>query len=646
MESSTRTVDPSAPEAPETPAPSANGDAGSSNGQPATTPSTQEAVVVESPKNGSGTFAPGAEFWLISLLFAIAYGVIGYYMLVEGRIVGFDPVHLLNNAYMTWWNAPPRMAAIGLEAAPLASIVFMPFALIKPLATSLVALPVFSALCAGILMGMLNSILRRCDLPAVLRYVMLLLFAVNPMFVFYAANGNRTVLGLMLAAIALLGIVSWALSMETRYLALAAFIMGFAVLVNYAYFALAAAMMLTVAFVGVERGLTQARLRSFLIIVAMPVAYVLMLWTFVNWLLVDSPFGWVRATSGLIQVNTTGVLDAVGTDWGNSISNLGEVTLGIAPLTFAAVVLLVLAGILRKSGLAWGLLLIIFAAGAVPVASAVIGDQANLVELSYGLPLAMLAIISAAWVYKIEESWRIGVAAIMAVGLIVSIPLAWNAMRDYEYQDQAQAFTRWVETRDSQEGTRSIGGYTVGIDPEVAMASYINEQLPQEESSILVDENFSYAPMLLTGRPSLFADRADEGEALWESKIAEPFGEVSYMLIAIGRGGDQLRKRYPDAISGGVLGVNPVFRTDRYVLLSVSETQPPAETAARPGEVVPNSAPQPFTPTRPPDPTNPDAVPTVPGTAPEQTVTPTPAPAPTTGSGPSGSTTAPQIEGE
>ena len=179
------------------------------------------------------------------------------------------------------------------------------------------------------------------------------------------------------------------------------------------------------------------------------------------------------------------------------------------------------------------------------------------------------------------------------------------------------------------------------------MASYINESIPQEEESILVDENFSYGPMILSGRPQLFADRADEGEGEWEMMLENPFGKVSYMLITTSRGGDQLRKRYPDAIIGGELGMNPVFRTDRYVLLSVSETKPPAEDGvARPGEVVPNSAPEPFTPQRPPDPSNPDAVIVVPGTAPEQTVTPTPAPAPTTGPGPSGGSTAPQIEGE
>jgi hypothetical protein len=183
------------------------------------------------------------------------------------------------------------------------------------------------------------------------------------------------------------------------------------------------------------------------------------------------------------------------------------------------------------------------------------------------------------------------------------------------------------------------------------MASYINESLPQDEQSILVDENFSYGPMILSGRPVLFADRADEGEGEWEALLDDPFGQVSYMLITTSRGGDQLRKRYPEAITGGELGMTPIFRTDRYVLIQVSDRKPPAEAAARPGEVVPNSRPEPFTPQKPPDPADPDAGTAVPGFTPTPdttetpSTTPAPSPAPGTDTG-TGGVTAPQIQGE
>ncbi len=436
------------------------------------------------------------------------------------------------------------------------------------------------------------------------------------------------------------------MSAETRYLALGGLAIGVASMFDYGYFFWAVGLTLAIMFIGSSREDGVDRRRSSLIVFMMPAVYALMLWILINTVILGSPFGWITAQPNLIEVNTTGALQAITADWGSTLSDLAEVVFGIAPLAFLTVLLLLFAAFTRRGGLALGLLLLLVIAAAVPVGRALIADQADLVDLSVGLPLALIALAGAAWVYEAKESWRVGVAVVVGIGLLAAIPLGWMAMQDYTYQNQAQAFTRWVEDRDSQEGTSSVGGYTVGVDPEVAMASYINESIPQEKNSILVDENFSYGPMILSGRPQLFADRADEGEGEWEMKLENPFGQVSYMLITTSRGGDQLRKRYPDAIAGGELGINPVFRTERYVLLAVSETRPAEEGVARPGEVVPNSRPEPFTPQRPPDPSNPDAVVVVPGTAPENTVTPTPAPEPTTGPAPSGGSTAPQIEGE
>ena len=42
-----------------------------------------------------------------------------------------------------------RLAAIGLEVATLSSILYIPFSIIKPFATSLVAIPVMTAIAAG-----------------------------------------------------------------------------------------------------------------------------------------------------------------------------------------------------------------------------------------------------------------------------------------------------------------------------------------------------------------------------------------------------------------------------------------------------------------------------------------------------------------
>ncbi|MGB0119972.1 MAG: hypothetical protein WBP55_03330 [Solirubrobacterales bacterium] len=598
----------------------------------------------------------GFEGWLVFLFFAVVYGVIGYFVITEGRIVSFNSLHSLNDAYMVWWNSPPKLAAIGLGVAPLGSVMFLPLALIKPLATSLVALPVATALAAGIMMALLNSLLRRCEMPFGLRILMLVLFGLNPMLVYYAGNGEPVVFGMLFAAISLLSVISWKITGDTRYIVGAGIGMGIAVMVDYGYALWTVGLMFSIMAIGI--GSARDRMRSSLILFLTPAVYALMVWILLNWIIIGSPFGWITAQTGFIQVNTTGVLQAVGASPMDALGDLFQVVLGVAPLGIATLIMLLLVGILKGDSLAWGLFILAVLALAVPFIRTIVADEAQLMTLSVGLPLALLALVGASYIFAAAEGMRVGVGIIMIIGLVAAVPLGWNAMKDYDYQNQAQAFTRYVEDLDSQEGTRSVGGYTVGVNPELAMANYIKDELPQVKDRILVDENFSYGPMLLSGRPQLFYDRADKGEGDWEAVKDNPFGSVDYMLITISRAGDQLRKQWPLAVSGGESGFTPIFSTDRYVLVEVADVKPPSieEQNQNSDSNLPQTTPRPFTPETPPtvDADTPDeSISATQGTPQSTPTTDTPAsgdggsPAtsPSTSSG-SGSSSAPALEGE
>src|SRR5262245_40496990 len=62
----------------------------------------------------------------IAVVMAIAYAAIGYWTVVSGHIVQFEALERLADAYMVWWNDPPKLAAIGLELAPVGTLVFLP----------------------------------------------------------------------------------------------------------------------------------------------------------------------------------------------------------------------------------------------------------------------------------------------------------------------------------------------------------------------------------------------------------------------------------------------------------------------------------------------------------------------------------------
>ena len=588
----------------------------------------------------------GSESLLIFLLFSIAYGVLGYFTLTDGRIVDFVSLAHLNQAYMVFWNDPPRLAAIGLDAATFGSIAYMPFSIIKPVATSLVALPVATALAAGLLMASLNTVARNCNIHLVFRIVLLLLFGLNPMFVYYAGSGDPAVLGLFLLGVALASLVSWSLTDQTRHLAAAGLAVGLGVMVDYGFILVGIGFAIAFMIVSASKKDDGLKIRSTLLLFLTPMAYALLFWCLMNWVLLGDPFQWVTAQNGVIEVNTDGALQAIGADFWGSMGDLFEVTLGIAPLALAAGILLVVVGIIRGDATSWGLLVVGLMLAAAPVLRAVGADQANLLDLAYGLPLAVFGFVAVASVGRANEGWGTGAAVLMAIGLIAALPLAWNAMQDYRFQNQAEAFTRWVDGWETQEGTRSVGGYEVGIDPELAMANYINNEIPQEKRSILVDQNFSYGVMITSGRPQNFYDRVDAGEENWQAAIDNPFGEVAYMLITTSRSGDQIAKKWPTAVEGGEAGLTPIFRTDRYVLVQVSETAPPQRDTRDDSGSTPQTTPNPVTPNAPVNPNGPSLTTPSEGTVDTTPTSPVSPSAPSTVEPNNGSSSAPALEGE
>ena len=78
-------------------------------------------------------------------------------------------------------------------------------------------------------------------------------------------------------------------------------------------------------------------------------------------------------------------------------------------------------------------------------------------------------------------------------------------------------------------------------------------------------------------RHQQFLDRIDRGDAAWNDLLANPRGEVRYLLMSRNpRSGDLITTRYPNADAGTEEGLTPVFRTQRYLLVRVAAAPAPA----------------------------------------------------------------------
>lgn len=545
----------------------------------------------EAPRNRAESLVVLVAFW-------IAFGLIGYRVVIEQHVIVFEALDRLARAYFVWHNDPPKLAAVGFGSPPFTSLIYLPFAIVKPLATSLIAIPVMSALMAAGTLVVVNRLMTALDIGALLRLPLLIAFALNPMFVFYASNGMAEAFYLLTLAIALYCFVEWYLSEEPRFLIGAGMALSIALLTRYSLGIWAFFMALTIGLALQRRGARGDEVEGSTIAFLAPVVYALALWILFNLLIVGSPFGWLTDQEAVVAVNSASAMPA-DLSWGDVVGRVLQVHAGLFPLAFAAFAALVIAFAVQRNDMALWLAVFIALSMVVVGVNAYGQQEQGLLKLRDAMPAGLAALVGAAWLMYSFSGLRLVVWGVSLAVLVVGIVSSWSLMRTYPFQNQEQAFVRALETGADQEGSSSIGGYNVGIRPEQRMAAYIKRNVEQGET-ILTDNAQTFGVILLTGRPELFFDRVDRGDARWRSALADPYGRVDYVLVASDSAGDEVRRVYPTAASTGVPGFQQAFKTPRYLLLSVTETDPrPAAErrrraeppSATPGTATPFEAP-------------------------------------------------------
>jgi hypothetical protein len=517
-----------------------------------------------------------------AIVFAIAfvaYFAIGYWFTIDLHVVVFDALDRLTRALLVWHNDPPKLAAIGFVFPPLSTAMFLPFAAIKPIATSLIAIPLASSMCAATAMVFLDRTLARCDMPLPLRAPLLLAFGLNPMWVFYAGNGMSEALYSAFLAFSLYTFVSWYATTEPRYLIGSGFGVAFLIVTRYAFIIWAALLAVLIGVALVRRRASRIEVEGSVVAFAAPVVYALALWILFNALIVGDPFGWLSTTTSDQAVNASGAVHHGSVAFNEISKRLLQLNVGVFPLALAAVPALVVTFLSQRNDMALWLASFIVLGIVIIGVHAYTSQEEGLLTLRDSMPMFVASFIGAVWVYRSFEGFRPIVWAVTLALLAINLFTAWRAMDTYPFQSMEQAFVRAIKTGETQEGLSSRGGFTVGIGPEAQMAEYIKDHV-DKKNSILTDNAQTFGVILLTGRPQLFFDRIDRGDAAWNDTLTHPNGKVDYLLMNRNpASGDLITDRYPNADKGTEkAGLTPVFRTARYLLVRVAKTRPSSTT--------------------------------------------------------------------
>jgi hypothetical protein len=525
--------------------------------------------------------------WIEGLaLFLIAAGIyfwVGYKTVIEDGVVVFDGLDRLARAYMVWHNEPPKLAAIGFVFPPLTTMVFLPFTIVKPLATSLVALPLVSSIFGGSMVVGMNRLLARCSMPALRRWLVLALLALNPLVVFYAGNGMSEIAYLALLTFSLYCFASWFVTAQPRFLVAAGLAFSLLVLLRYSFgiWAIVIAVMMALGLHrrGAESDETEGTLITFLA----PLVYALGVWILFNWLIVGDLLRWL-SSSGAFAVNApqaggaghVGLLDVLGRS--------GQLVIGVCALGVVVVPALILTAVAKRDEMSWWLSILALTGLVVIGVGAIVEQDFDVLAMRNALPVLIVCAAGVGWLYRILPNLRSIIWLAALVGLALTAIGSWIAMQRYPFQSQEQAFVRAMKSGSDQDGSNSIGGFRVGTKPEEQMAAYVDANV-RGRSTVLTDNAQTFGVIVLSGRPQLFFDRVDRGDGTFGQVVLRPHGRVRYMLMAKQVSGDLIRRRYPSPASRVAAGLTPVFETERYLLLAVAARDP-----SRPRGVISRSA--------------------------------------------------------
>jgi hypothetical protein len=489
--------------------------------------------------------------------FVAAYVAFGEWLVPGRHVVGFVTLDHFNRALMIWHNSPPKLSAVGFDFPPLSTLFLTPLTIVTPWVTSLVVVPVASAVFAAGIMVMLNTLMRRAALSLGLRVLILLALGCNPLFALYATTGAGDLIPLYFVIAALGALAAWYVTADIRSVLVAGLFFAAATLTGYSTL-----LLFVVATVGVAAVLARNRagdseIEGTTVGFTAPTVYAVALWIAFGLLITHRPFGWVPHQAGAETFSFSEIVN-------------GTVRLIIdgAPIAIVVLPALVIVGFARRDGFTLWCAAFLIATIVTPGAAAALKLTTSPMAMRSALPILLVSVVGAVWLARALRAQHVLVAGLLIVALAASVPWTFSQMKNFKHQNLEAVFAAALSTGESQDGARNQSGQLVGIKNEEEMASFIRAHV-HGRNAILTDNAQTYGVMLLSGSPSRFFDRVDKSDGPWKQIALAPGGKVQYLLLSRGNPNDLLTQLYPGAAKGADRQLTVAYSNERYVLVNV-----------------------------------------------------------------------------
>lgn len=471
--------------------------------------------------------APRVHAWreplaVCTLAFA-AYAALGLYTTLELDLVLGDAESRLTHAYYVWWNAPTKLTAIGFYWPPLQTLALLPAAAVRPLSTSLAALPLTSAFFGALLVTVVDRALALAPLDRRLRWAITGAFALNPMIAYFATNGMSETLYLALLTAGLFFFVRWSLTQRWQDLPLMGFAFALGALARYEVAFWVPLVVAGVIAILVARHAAPDRIEGSTLALLAPVAYGLLLWVFVNWTITGDP-------TAFLQVASRPDVHAAGSPL-ELIAKVLAIHLALFPPALLLGVALLGGGAARRNVTAIVLGAALLLNAATTIAFLLYTPEAIPLLLRYNMRAIPIALVAAAWLFTRVSSRRRTIAALATLGVLAVSNVATGAtMLRAPDQLGEWAFLHGLASGESQGGKPGPEGPDLSVSDQKEMAAYVRAHI-RGQNAVLVDDSQTFGVILLDGYPDRYLDRIDVSDSRWLEVRGNPVGHVRYVLV-------------------------------------------------------------------------------------------------------------------
>ncbi len=469
-----------------------------------------------------------------------------------------DAVARTANAFWVLFSRDPHLSAIGFVWNPLPSLMQLPLvAALRLLHVDiLLAGNLMSAACGATTLATLNVAIRRAGLRAGLRWPLIALYGLNPMIMFYSANGMSEAPFIACLVLAVVGFIWWSETHSLYAFTLMAFVTALALWVRYEALALTAAIAFSLVpvhwplakYLGID--LVAERIEAHITAYLSVAFYFFGLWVFFNWMIMGNPFYFLFSPYGNVaqtvqfRVGGGAILSPIVGSIADSLRYGLQQSLWLFPAFVVIALLALFVSMRHRHVMLFCILLISLSIPLFEIFMIYRGSSFGWLRFfMYGIPFSYLLLVGL-WSAAPELFRRRGVMvwAIIFIALLLSNVASWFAMDNPHIGRE-----EYIVTQKLVDPSLPSSGYS--LEPTRKIANYI-AQFPPEEK-VLMDSALGYAIPLLSPDPTRFVVTSDRD---FELILAQPYGNVTYILVPKPEGlgaNDRINREYLDLWKSG-----------------------------------------------------------------------------------------------